>query len=171
MLFSAVVLSAAVTGLADATQAQGAKLFLDSDIVRGNQPAGATGGVCVLASQFKRGENVVFRLRVRDPSGKLLDDKGIKGAVVELADGQRLPMRYGGHPPSAPEDWFFSAAWIIPGSYPTGSLTYKVTATDLQGATVTWEPFKVPASQLTVIPGAVTYTRPQPTQQPPANPR
>jgi hypothetical protein len=162
MLVSAAVMSTAAFGFAGAAQAQGAKLFLDGDIVRGNQPAGETGEVCVLASQFKRGENVIFRLRVRDVTGKLLDDKGIKGAMVELADGQRLPMRYGGHPPSAPGDWFFSAAWIIPGSYPTGSLTYKVTVTDMQGATAIWEPFKVPASQLTVIPGAVTYTRPQP---------
>jgi hypothetical protein len=45
---------------------------------------GATGPICVLNSQFKRGENVVFRMRVRTINGELLDEKGIKGITVEL---------------------------------------------------------------------------------------
>jgi len=53
------------------------KLFIEGDIVRGNTPAGITGPVCVLANQFKRKENVVFRIRVRNVAGEPLDDKTI----------------------------------------------------------------------------------------------
>jgi hypothetical protein len=43
--------------------------------------------------------------------------------------------------------------WVIPADYPTGSLVYKVVATDLDGRTQTWEPFKRAPTQLTVIAG------------------
>ena len=33
-------------------------------------------------------------------------------------------------------------AWVIPADYPTGSFSYKVVATDMEGQTQTWEPFK-----------------------------
>ena len=42
---------------------------------------------------------------------------------------------------------------MIPADYPTGSLLYKVVATDLDGRTHTWEPFKRAPTQLTVIAG------------------
>ena len=48
---------------------------IEGDIVRGNTPSGNTGPVCVLANQFKRRENVVFRIRVRNALGQPLDDK------------------------------------------------------------------------------------------------
>src|SRR5258705_13876625 len=83
------------------------RVFIEGDIVRGNTPMGATGPICVLTSQFKRGENVVFRIRVRNPQGKILDDKGVKRIVVQLAAGRELPVRYGGHPPRTPTDFFF----------------------------------------------------------------
>src|ERR1700677_3170267 len=92
----AVALSAAVFGLGGAALAQ--DLFLDGDIVRGAQ-AGAPGPVCVLSNRFKHLEKVVFRFRVRDQSGKLLDDKEVKSLVVELADGQKIQGYCGGHPP------------------------------------------------------------------------
>ena len=109
------------------------KLFVEGDIVRGNTPLGATGPICVLTSQFKRGENVVFRIRVRNLQGKPLDAAGIKSIEVELADGRKLPTRYGGHPPRQPTDFFWTAAWMIPENYPTGSLGYSITATDMDG--------------------------------------
>ena len=135
------------------------KLFIEGDIVRGNTPLGATGPICVLTSQFKRGENVVFRIRVRNPQGKILDDKGVKGIVVELADGRKLPVRYGGHPPRTPTDFFFTAAWMIPADYPTGSLGYSVVATDLDGKSVTWEPLREFRSWPAVIAGTVQYVK------------
>src|SRR3954471_23958876 len=61
----AVAIFAAAAAFAPAAQAQQPlKLFPEGDIVRGNSPLGATGPICVLNSQFKRGENVVFRIRV-----------------------------------------------------------------------------------------------------------
>ena len=62
-LFSAIALSTAVLSFAGGASAQ--DLFLDGDIVRGNQP-GAPGPICVLNNQFKHLEKVVFRFRVRE---------------------------------------------------------------------------------------------------------
>jgi hypothetical protein len=135
------------------------KLFIEGDIVRGNTPLGATGPICVLTSQFKRGENVVFRIRVRNPQGKPLDAAGIKSIEVELADGRKLPTRYGGHPPRQPTDFFFTAAWMIPENYPTGSLGYSITATDIEGNTVKWEPLREFRSWPSVIAGTVEYVK------------
>jgi hypothetical protein len=150
---------AAMAGLAPAAHAQQPQsIFIEGDMVRGNTGKGQTGPTCVLNNQFKHNENAVFRVRVRDIFGKPLDDKGIKGVVVELSDGQRLPMRYGGHPPQGSVDYFWSVGWVIPGDYPTGSLHYKIVATDLEGRTQTWQSFQDPRSQLLVIPGTVEYS-------------
>src|SRR5438067_5047891 len=81
-LFARVTIALGVAA-GSAAQAQDIqKLFIEGDIVRGNTPLGATGPICVLTSQFKRGENVVFRIRVRNPQGRILDDKGLNGIVV-----------------------------------------------------------------------------------------
>jgi hypothetical protein len=154
-LFS-IALTAAVLGFANLAQAQ--NLFLDGDIVRGNQP-GAPGPICVLNNQFKHLEKVVFRFRVRDQSGKLLDDKELKSLVVELPDGQKLQGYYGGHPPSGPLDFFWVVVWIIPATYPSGSFTYKATATDMQGRSQVWEPIKRAASYPVVLPGVVEFAK------------
>ena len=159
----------AVLGFAGISPAQEAqKLFIEGDIVRGNTPAGITGPVCVLANQFKRKENVVFRIRVRNAAGQPLDDKNIKGITVELSDGQKFQAAYRSRPPanvratfglSEPTDYFWSAAWLIPQEYPTGSLSYRVIATDEQGNTQTWTPFKDPRSLPMVMPGDVEYKK------------
>jgi hypothetical protein len=167
--FSIVALSLAVTGMADVSAAQDAqKLFIEGDIVRGNTPSGITGPVCVLANQFKRKENVIFRIRVRNVAGQPLDDKSLKSLVVELSDGKKLPADFRARPPmgvrtslgiTAPLDYFWSAAWLIPQDYPTGSLSYRVVATDMQGNTQEWVPFKDPRSLPLVMPGDVVFTK------------
>jgi hypothetical protein len=156
-----VALSAAVLsllGLAGPGHAQQeTRLFFEGDMVRGDQE-GAPGPFCVLNNQFKRLEKVVWRVRVLDQTGKALDDKGIKALLVELPDGQKLPGRYSPHPgPRAgpPTDHFWSARWIIPTGYPSGTFVYKVVATDLNGKQHTWEPFNRVASQLQVIAGEI----------------
>ena len=164
-----IALSLAVDGFANLSAAQEAqKLFIEGDIVRGNTPNGVTGPVCVLANQFKRKENVVFRIRVRNVVGEPLDDKNLKSLVVELSDGQKFPAAYRSRPPNAvraafglsgPTDYFWSAAWLIPQDYPTGSLSYRVVATDTQGNTQSWTPFKDPRSLPLVMPGDVEYIR------------
>lgn len=146
-------------GAAASAEAQTAKprYFFEADTVRGVPPTGPTGTPCVLSSQFKHKEEVVWRVRVVDAkSGKPIDDKGLKSVVIALADGQTVPMRYDGHPNRGPKtDNFWSSSWVIPDAYPTGSFSYKVVATDKQGHATSWEPFKVAPSQLTVIAGDI----------------
>src|SRR5882762_6925864 len=117
---SVVTAALAVAGFANLSAAQEAqKLFIEGDIVRGNTPSGVTGPVCVLANQFKRKENVIFRIRVRDLNGQPLDDKGLKSLVVELSDGKQYKADYRARPPlgvrkafglTEPIDYFWSAA-------------------------------------------------------------
>ncbi len=165
----AIASSLAVLGFANVSVAQDAqKLFIEGDIVRGNTPSGITGPVCVLANQFKRRENVIFRIRVRNTAGQPLDDKNIRSLVVELSDGKKFPARYASRPPNsvlasvglkAPTDNFWSAAWLIPQDYPTGSLSYRVVATDMQGNTQTWTPFNDPRSLPFVMSGEVEFVK------------
>jgi hypothetical protein len=142
--------------LCNFAQAQPApKFFFEDDIVRGNTPDGATGPICVLASQFKRRENVVFRIRVRDATGQPLDDKALKSVAVQLMGVQTLAARFASRPPTnviaslklpGPTDAWWTAAWRIPQDFPTGTVTYKITVTDLQGNTQDWAPFNDPRS-------------------------
>jgi len=144
-------------GLASAANAEPAKLFFEGDIVRGDQE-GAPGPGCVLNNQFKRLEKVVWRLRILDETGKALDDKGLKSLVVELPDGQKMAARFSAHPPpriGPAVDYFWTARWIIPAEYPSGSFYYKVVATNLDGSSQSWEPFKSMPSRLAVLDGAI----------------
>jgi hypothetical protein len=156
LLAAASVVSMTFAGAANAEgAAQG--LFFEGDMVRGDQE-GAPGPFCVLNNQFKRLEKVVWRVRVRDAAGKALDDKGLKSLVVELPDGQKIPARFGAHPPprlGPAADHFWSARWIIPAEQPSGTFAYKVTATAADGSTQTWQPFMMKPSQLTVVAGAI----------------
>lgn len=145
-----------------------APVFLEGDLVRGNTATGITGPVCVMVNEFKRGEKIVFRVRARDASGAPLDDNGLKGIAVQLSDGQTFAAEYRARPPlpvrkrfglDGPSDHFWSAVWQIPADYPTGSLTYKVVATDRDGHAHTWTPFNDPRSLPAVVPGEVQYTR------------
>ena len=160
---AAVALSIAVLGFAHDAKAQSAgKLFFEGDMVRGDQQ-GAPGPFCVLTNQFKRLEKVVWRVRVLDQTGKSLDKEGLKSVVVELSDGQRLDARFAPHPPprvGPATDYFWTAIWIIPASYPSGTFVYKVVATDLEGKSHAWEPFKRVTSQLQVIAGEIEIKKP-----------
>ena len=152
MLSAAAITALSVIGFTDLAQAQ-QKLFIYADMERGNQQGAPP--ACVLNNVFLHGEKVVWRVRVQDATGKVLDDKGAKNVTVELADGQKIEARFGGHPPRQPTDHLWAAAWIIPANYPTGTFLYKVNVTDMAGNTQTWEPFKVETSQLRVIDGAI----------------
>lgn len=136
---------------ADAQSA--ARLFFEGDTVRGIPSTGPTGPICVLNSQFKHKEEIVWRVRVLDGrNGKPVDDKGLKSLVVQMPNGQSVKLNYGAHPNRGPQtDHFWSGSWAIPADYPTGSFTYTVVATDKQGKTKSWQPFNVGLSQLTVV--------------------
>jgi hypothetical protein len=140
--------------------AEAASFFFEGDMVRGRPQEGATGPTCVLSSQFKPLEHVVWRVRVLKADGQPADDKALKSLVVTMSDGQTFTLAYGKHPRNPPQtDAFWATSWAIPANFPTGSLTFKVVATDLDGAAQEWAPFNVESSRLTVIPGAVTFTK------------
>src|SRR6516225_2686967 len=146
--FLALLPALGVTASAEAES--GKPLFIAADMVTG---PGGSGPICVLRSQFMRNERVAWRIRVQDATGKQLDDKGLKGVVVELSDGQKFPAHFGGHPPKAPTDYMWSTAWVVPDDYPTGSFNYKVVATAPDGTTQSWEPINTKPSLLTIVAG------------------
>jgi hypothetical protein len=112
-------------------------------------------GVCVVSSQYKPTNSIVWRIRVFDPAtGKPMDDKALKSVQVKLPDGQAFQGQYGGHPggPGAtPTDNFWSAAWTIPAAYPTGSLQYQINAQSVDGRSGTYSQFNVAPSMLTIV--------------------
>jgi len=154
---AAVAFSAAALLFGGAAGA--ANLFFEGDMVRGATQDGSTGPSCVLTSQYKRLEHVVWRVRVLDEAGKLVNNDGLKSLAVQLSDGQTFDMRYGKHPRGTPTDEFWATSWGIPADFPTGTIGYKVIATDLEGNAHEWSPFIVEASNLTIIPGEVTFTK------------
>jgi hypothetical protein len=130
-------------------------LNIDADTVISAEGAPSPQSICVESSQFKHGEAVVFRVKVSDPTtGKPMDDKALSSVVVALKDGQTFNAVYGGHPGgpgSTPTDYFWSVAWAIPQTYPTGSVPYTVTATSSDGRTGTFTDFNVGPSLLTIV--------------------
>lgn len=159
LLISVLLVSVLFGPSFPAFAAQDSRLFFEGDMVRGGTKAGMTGPVCVLASQFKRRELIVWRIRVRDQAGKNLDASDLRSLVVKLSDGQSFPARFGPHPREKATDDFWATSWAVPADYPTGSFSYSVVATDTAGGTHSWMPFKVAPSQLTIVPGDVTFTR------------
>ena len=138
--------------------AQAADLFFEGDMVRGSLYDVSTGPTCVLASQYKRREQVVWRVRVRDKAGQVVNGDALLSLVVQLSDGQFFNMYYGTHPRGRVTDRYWTAYWAVPADYPTGTVDYKVVAIDLEGMVHEWEPFNVEPSRLTIIPGEVTFT-------------
>jgi hypothetical protein len=157
-LSASAIVGLSVLGFAHTAVAQ--DLFVEGDIVRGNQE-GAPGPICVLTNQFKHLEKVVFRFRILDKTGKVLDDKALKSLVVELPNGEKLSGYYGGHPqpPAKADDYFWVATWIVPASFPTGTFAYKAVAMDNEGHSQTWQPFQRVTSQLQVMPGDIEFKK------------
>lgn len=146
-----------ISGVALAQEPSSPRLAFEGDMVRGGGPT-ATGPACVLTSQFHRNERVVWRVRVVDPAtGANLGSDALKSLTVELPDGTKLPMAFGGHPARGePTDHFWATSWEIPKDYPTGSFAYRVVATDPKGQEHVWRPFKIASSELAVLPAAPT---------------
>jgi len=152
LTLSAVAVSLAVAGFAGGAQAQQAqKLFFEGDLVR-HALADQAGPFCVLANQYKRKEAVAWRIRVLQPNGEVADDKVLKGVVVELGNGMKLPAGYKPHGTPA-TDHFWSLFWTVPADFPTGTLGYKVIATMRDGSEVEWKPFNRPTTALMVVAG------------------
>lgn len=152
---AALVASLGVFGVAHAGE-----FFFEGDMVRGPTADGLTGPSCVLANQYMRLEKVVWRVRVLNAAGENVNGDMLKSLVIQISDGQEFPAKFGQHPRGEPTDNFWATSWQIPADYPTGTMTYKVIATSLDGKVTEWSPFNVAPSLLTVIPGEVTFTKP-----------
>jgi hypothetical protein len=162
---SALALSALIAGFSGSASAQNrttpaGKLFFEGDIVR-HALMGQQGPFCILNNRYTRGEAVAWRVRVQLPDGMVADATKIKAVDVELGNGQKLPLHFGGHG-MPPTDFFWSTFWTVPGDFPTGKLGYKVNATMNDGAVVTWEPFTRDTTQLMVVAGEPNMAAPKP---------
>jgi hypothetical protein len=161
---SALVLSVAVAGFAATADAQSrttpaGKLFFEGDIVR-HALMGQQGPFCILNNRYTRGEAVAFRQRVLKPDGTPATNTDLKSVEIELGNGQKLPLHYGGHG-MPPTDFFWSTFWTIPDNFPTGSLGYKINATMNDGSVVTWQPFTRDTTMLMVVAGSPTMAAPK----------
>lgn len=138
----------------DGTAAEQASLVIQADMVQGpgNVPEAERGSVvCVLNSRFPRHSEVVWRAAVVDgATGEELDDTQIESVTVELADGQTFDMRYGPHPQDNPNDFFWTTSWEVPADYPTGTVSFTITATSAETRSAEFEPFQVQPSLLTI---------------------
>ena len=141
------------TGAGSQTAAKSTFLFLDADTVRGSKniaTADKATQSCVQLSRFQKNEEIVFRVRVYDPStGKAMDDQSLAKVEVKLKDGTTLdPAKYGPHPKDPPNEYFWTTSWVIPEGYATGTLDYTITATDKEGRSGTFK--QLPLAPLTV---------------------
>lgn len=151
---------AAETPTSAEAPAVAAPIVIQADIVSGpkNIPAENRGtAVCVSQSRFPRNSEVVWRARVIDTvTGEQLGEGELESVVAVLGDGQTFDMRFGDHPNDNPTDRFWTAAWDIPEDYATGSVSYEIVATSVDGATTTFAPFQVAPSLLTVTDEVLT---------------
>ena len=151
LIVVAAVVATACTSSPKAAQA----LTIDANTVIGSAGAKNPADICVQSSRFPQGESVVWRIKVYDPTtGNPMDNSTLDSVVVSLKDGQTFTAIYGGHPgqPGVPvTDYFWSTAWAIPATYPTGSVPYTVTATSKDGRTGAFAEFNVAPSMLTVV--------------------
>lgn len=120
-----------------------APLFVDADTVNTAKTAD-----CWLQNRFQIGDKVLFRVKVfNGATGAIMTNKDLQSVVVGLPNGQNLPATYGNHK----TDNFWSVTWTIPANYPTGTIEYTVKATSNSGATGAYVPFKIAASDLTIV--------------------
>ncbi len=148
-------------------------LVLTTDTVQGsknvpdNQKADHS---CVLSSRYPRNSQIVFRSKIVDPAtGDLMDDQALASVQVQLANGQKIDMKYGAHPKNPPNEYFWTGSWVVPKDAPTGSLNYTIVATAKDGRTGQYKPI-VSATSLPTITDEVYADAPTPAATPTPKP-
>lgn len=152
--------TAAATTAATTAPAKSTLLFIDLDTIRGSKnipAADAPTQSCVQLSRFAKNEQIVFRARIYDTTGKAMDDKQLKEIRVTFKDGTTDVLKYGPHPKDPPNESFWTVGWVVPTAYPVGTLEYTMTATSLDGAVGTFKqiglaPATITADVRTIIP-------------------
>lgn len=151
----------ALLALALSTALAAPGYFIQADTVRG--AIGAQGAVCVAATVYHPGEQVVWRAYVYDAeSGERLTQEQIeeRGITVtaHLETGEQAQLNFLPHPgPDAPNvDWFWAGGFVVPEDYPTGTVSYTLEASDDEGATGTFAPIgqDLGLNILTIVPAA-----------------
>ncbi len=154
----AALVTAAPAAVAPAASAAPAKTFLilDGDTVRAG--AGLTAEEkpwldCAQANRFPQGSTIVFRFKVMDPrTAKSMDDKAMKSVAITLGNGTVVPMEWAWRPKTGtPTEYFWRYVYKLPTDYPTGSFTYKIDATDLEGRTGSWTQFTYAPSVVQIV--------------------
>lgn len=119
------------------SQGKGNSLAITADAVFGALGAPSPELICVESNHYSPGDEIVWRVVVRDENGNPMDDTELRSVVVNLP-GNHLDAIYypGGHPVTFNgQDHFWTAVWTIPNVYRvTGSLPYQVAATANNGS-------------------------------------
>jgi hypothetical protein len=154
VLVAAAISACSAPGAASpSTAAVSSTLILQADTVWGPKniaKAELSGKICVQRNLFARNEEIVWRVKVIDPStGEPMDDQALSSVAVKLPD-QALDLRYGPHPKDNPADYFWTVSWLIPEDHPSGELPYTIEATAADGRTGTFEQFGVSLARLTI---------------------
>lgn len=105
-------------------------VFLYVDTVNGTRPAPGTPPRpvgCTQTNNFKRGEQVVFRIwgSVAD-TGAILNTEIVKYAYVRLPGVPNLKLNWGPHGAQSNRVWFWTVPWIVPADYPLGAVTARI---------------------------------------------
>ena len=131
MLGTVVALSAIATPALAKSTADPAKfdVFLYVDTVNGTRPVGAkprpTG--CTQTNYFARGEQVVFRTWGSEAAtGDILSTENVKYAYVKIPGQPNQKLNWGSHGAANNRVWFWTAAWVVPASYPLGTVDFRV---------------------------------------------
>lgn len=127
-------------------------LIVVDNIVTGSKNA-AEGESCIQQSRFARDKQVVWQIKVVDPTtAEEMTPAEISRIWVELIDGQTFEAKHGPRPKENPTDEFWTAAWHIPKDYPTGVMDYTIYADAVDGRTGQNVKFLLEVSMLTIIP-------------------
>lgn len=105
-------------------------VFLYVDTVNGTRPAPGTPPRpvgCTQTNNFKRGEQVVFRIwgSVAD-TGAILNTEIVKYAYVRLPGVPNMKLNWGPHGAQSNRVWFWTVPWIVPADYPLGAVTARI---------------------------------------------
>lgn len=130
VLFGAIAVLGALAVPALAQAPERIPVFLYVDTVNGTRPAAGTPARpigCTQTNNFKRGEQVVFRIwgSVAD-TGDILNTEIVKYAYVKVPGVANMKLNWGAHGATTNRVWFWTTPWIVPADYPLGAVTARI---------------------------------------------